>query len=233
MRVLLTGSTGFIGKAVLRRLILQTEIDIQTYGRRPPDSFSSNHINGELDDFEKQKVALTDVDVVIHCAALAHKTNKTDDFNRINTEATLSLARQAADVGVKRFIFISSIGVNGCCSQEQIFRHDDVANPWGAYAHSKYVAEQSLQHLTSETGLEVVIIRPPLVYGYNAPGNFGRLLMAINKGIVLPLGCINNQRSFVALDNLVDFIFTCIRHPRAANQIFLISDDQDISTTVV
>lgn len=234
MKVLLTGATGFIGNAVLKELILQVNVDVRTYGRRLPNISSLNnveHVSGELGDVVKLRIALAEIDVVIHCAALAHRPSRHDEFNCINTEATLKLARQAVDAGVQRFIFISSIGVNGCRSQDKAFRHDDVVNPWEDYSVSKYVAEQALQHLASETGLEVVIIRPPLVYGPNAPGNFGKLLNAINRGLVLPLGSINNRRSFVALDNLVDLILICSRHPLASNQIFLVCDDHDISTT--
>ncbi|MGN5055305.1 NAD-dependent epimerase/dehydratase family protein [Aeromonas veronii] len=175
------------------------------------------------------------VDVVIHCAAQAHIgkgfVERQADFYQINYDATLKLARQAKDAGVKRFVFISSIGVNGSHNRHGAFKYDDVAAPWDEYTQSKYAAELGLRQLAKETGLEVVIIRPPLVYGANAPGNFGKLIHAIRNGHFLPLGAINNQRSFVALDNLVDLIITCIDHPHAINQTFLVSDEQDISTT--
>ncbi|MGY3926388.1 NAD-dependent epimerase/dehydratase family protein [Aeromonas simiae] len=231
MNILLTGATGFIGRSVLQRLVLQTDIDVHTYGRRAPMGCVLNHINGELGESDKLHTALIGIDVVIHCAALAHMVGSYDDINKINVVATLDLARQAVAAGTKRFIFISSIGVNGSCSHDRAFRYDDVAAPWGEYSKSKYLAEKALLHLSAETGLEVVIIRPPLVYGHNAPGNFGKLLMAIDKGAILPLGRVNNKRSFVAIDNLVDLIFTCISHPTAANKVFLVSDDHDISTT--
>lgn len=179
--------------------------------------------------------ALQAVDVVIHCAAQAHIgkgfIERQADFYQINYDTTLKLARQAKDAGVKRFVFISSIGVNGSHNRHWAFKYDDVAAPWDEYTQSKYAAELGLRQLAKETGLEVVIIRPPLVYGANAPGNFGKLINAIRNGHFLPLGAINNQRSFVALDNLVDLIITCVTHPHAANQTFLVSDDEDISTT--
>lgn len=231
MKVLLTGATGFIGRVVLQRLCLQADIEVYTYGRSAQHSFSCNHISGGLGDVEKQYCALSGAHVVIHCAALAHKVDCFYDFNKINTDATISLARQAAHSGVKRFIFISSIGVHGVCSQDRAFRYDDMVAPWNEYTNSKYAAELGLMQLANETGIEVVIIRPPLVYGANAPGNFGKLIQAVNRGRWLPLGLINNQRSFVALDNLVDLIITCVNHPRAANKTFLVSDDEDISTT--
>jgi nucleoside-diphosphate-sugar epimerase len=146
---------------------------------------------------------------------------------------TLALAALAADKGVKRFVFLSSIGVNGNNSVKP-FSEKDTPNPQEPYAISKYEAEQGLLVLAKKTGMQVVIIRPPLVYGPNAPGNFGTLVNWLRRGVPLPLGAINNKRSFVALDNLVSFIALCAdrtRSPKAANQVFLISDGEDVSTT--
>jgi len=239
--ILLTGATGFVGNAVLQQLTLQPTLTICTYGRSVPvgllrdNTPFRNHIMGEISAVADYAAALDNVDVVIHCAAQAHTNKNCIDhqvkINYINCNGTLSLARQAVDAGVKRFVFISSIGVNGCLSREHPFRYDDMAAPWDEYTKSKYAAELGLQQLAKKTGLEVVIIRPPLVYGANAPGNFGKLAQAVKMGKWLPLGSIHNQRSFVALPNLVDLIITCIDHPHAANQIFLVSDDQDMSTT--
>nr|WGN91641.1 NAD-dependent epimerase/dehydratase [Aeromonas sobria] len=239
--ILLTGATGFVGNAVLQQLTQQPTLAICTYGRRVPVSLARdnipvfNHVMGEISTLADYATALSDVDVVIHCAAQAH-TNKNcidhqAELNHVNCDGTLSLARQAVDAGVKRFVFISSIGVNGGFSREDPFQHDDIAAPWDKYTQSKYAAELGLQQLAKKTGLEVVIIRPPLVYGANAPGNFGKLVQAVKAGKWLPLGAIHNQRSFVALDNLVDLIITCVTHPHAINQTFLVSDDEDVSTT--
>lgn len=237
--ILLTGATGFVGHGILKHLLERQSGLVRTYGRRLPTLAANNvsieHVNGNFDSDASYVEALCSVDVVIHCAAIAH-THKNlmqlkNELDQINCTATINLARQAASNGVKRFIFMSSIGVNGGGSQNKPFRFDDVANPWDMYTESKYNAELALQKLSFETGLEVVIIRPPLIYGANAPGNFGRLSQAVRCGRWLPLGAINNKRSFVALDNLVDLVVTCIDHPKAANQIFLVSDDRDVSTT--
>ncbi|MGU5725783.1 NAD-dependent epimerase/dehydratase family protein [Aeromonas caviae] len=244
--ILLTGATGFLGNAVLKQLVQQPDVAIRTYGRRAPVGVNADrvadasaqamsHVIGEISAAADYAPALIDVDVVIHCAAQAHiNKNATDrqaEFNSVNCEGTLKLARQAIEAGVKRFLFISSIGVNGGHNQQGPFKYDDVVAPWDEYTRSKYAAELGLQQVANESGLEVVIIRPPLVYGANAPGNFGKLIQAVRRGCWLPLGAINNQRSFVALTNLVDLIITCIRHPQAADHTFLVSDGDDISTT--
>jgi len=178
---------------------------------------------------------LSGVDVLIHAAARAHVVNDLEanplvQYRRVNLEGTLNVARQAAAAGVRRFIFISSIGVNGNINTRP-FQADDRPNPAEPYAQSKWEAERGLVHLAAETGLEVVIIRPPLVYGFGAPGNFGSLVHWIEKGVPLPLGAIRNKRSLVGIDNLVDLIIRCIDHPAAANQVFLAGDGEDLSTT--
>ena len=156
-------------------------------------------------------------------------TDPLTEFRKINTTGTLKLARQAAESGVRRFIFISSIGVNG--NQSLLpFSESDNPNPVDPYAISKEEAESGLRQLAEQTDMEIVIIRPPLIYGPKAPGNFNRLIQIISKGIPLPLGAVHNQRSLIALDNLVDLIVTCIDHPAAGNQTFLVSDGHDLST---
>jgi len=164
----------------------------------------------------------------VHCAAVAH--GKSGDIRAVNVCGTLNLASQAAEAGVQRFVFLSSIGVNGN-SNTFPFSEADLPKPEGLYAQSKLEAEQGLWELHKRTGMEVVILRPPLVYGPDAPGNFGSLVRLVQKGVPLPLGAIDNKRSLLALDNLVDLILNCIDHPAAANQVFLASDGEDLSTT--
>ncbi len=179
---------------------------------------------------------LQNIDVVVHCAARAHvmrdpSANPLSDFRKINTEGTLNLARQAQAAGVKRFIFLSSLGVNGESTTGAPFKADDTPHPHSPYTQSKLEAETALMELTRGGPMSVVTIRPPLVYGPNAPGNFGSLMRAVNRRLPLPLGAVANKRSFVFLDNLVDMIICCVHHPNAAHQTFLVSDDEDLSTT--
>jgi nucleoside-diphosphate-sugar epimerase len=177
------------------------------------------------------------VNVIVHLAARVHVMHDTATdplaaFRAVNVDGTLNLARQAAATGVKRFVFISSVKVNGESTQfERAFTEADAPNPQDAYGQSKHEAEQGLRQLSAATGMEVVIIRPPLVYGPAVKANFAALMRAVQRRWPLPLGAVRNQRSLVALDNLVDFIFTCITRPQAANQTFLVSDGQDLSTT--
>lgn len=180
---------------------------------------------------------LTNIDCVVHLAARVHIMDDSAndplfEFRRVNVDGTLSLARQAAKAGVKRFVFISSIKVNGEQSQfEKPFTADDLPNPQDAYGISKYEAEQGLLDIAKTTNMEVVIIRPPLVYGPGVKANFASMANAIKHNLPLPLGAIHNKRSFIFVGNLVDFISCCIEHPKAANQIFLVSDNKDLSTT--
>ena len=190
---------------------------------------------GDLDASTDCSTALSDQQIVIHAAARAHimkdeVNNPLGEYSRVNVDGTLNLARQAAKSGVRRFIFISSIGANGVFSPAP-FKESDKPNPTEDYAISKMRAEAGLKKIANQTNMDVVIIRPPLVYGPNAPGNFGKLSNLVKKRIPLPFGAINGKRSLVALDNLLDLIVTCIDHPRAANKTFLVSDDQDVSTT--
>lgn len=177
------------------------------------------------------------VDVVIHCAARVHvmhdqAVDPLIEFRKVNLAGTLNLARQAAAAGVQRFVFISSIKVNGEGTAPGMPYHaDDAVTPLDAYGISKHEAEQGLLALAAETGMEVVIIRPVLVYGPGVKANFLNMMSWLYKGIPLPFGAIYNKRSLVALDNLVDLIVTCIDHPAAANQVFLVSDGDDLSTT--
>ena len=236
--VLLTGATGFVGGALARRLSVYGQYSLVLACRRQvmaPPRWIKSMVVGDIGQETDWSAALSRVDVVVHLAARAHvfkdlASNPLAEFRKINTEGTLALARQAAEVGVRRFVFISSIGVNGNQSTQPFNEHDP-PRPVEPYAISKYEAEQGLSKIAEETAMEIVIIRPPLVYGPNAPGNFGRLLRWVDHGIPLPLGAIHNKRSLVALDNLVDLIITCLDHLAAANQTFLVSDGEDLSTT--
>jgi nucleoside-diphosphate-sugar epimerase len=239
MKVLLTGATGFIGKALVAELI-QQNFHISIVVRQKTNLFPDEVKQFLVGDFESDpnfSASLSEVDCVIHLAGKAHildkaKTSVLDEFRKINTELTLSLAKQAVEAGVERFVFLSSIGVNGNQNNHP-FSEIDAPNPQEPYAVSKYEAEQGLIKLAKSSGLEVVIIRPPLVYGDNAPGNFGRLIQWASSNFILPLplGAVNNVRSLIAIDNLVSFIITCALHPKSTNEIFLISDNETLSTT--
>ncbi len=238
MIILLTGTTGFIGSALTQHLY-QQDHSIRAAVRRIDNRLPSTiqqELVGDLLSNTDWSNALNDVDTLIHLAARAHilKDQATDPlaaFRETNTYATLNLAQQAANAGVRRLIFISSIGVNGNQTYNKPFTVDDLSNPAEPYALSKHEAEIGLRQIAAETGMEVVIIRPPLVYGANAKGTFNQLIKSVARGIPLPLGSIHNQRSLVALPNLIDLITTCIDHPAAANQTFLVSDGEDLSTT--
>lgn len=233
-KVLLTGATGFVGRAVLLKLGSRVSV---TVGRSTPAYYSGRHFQAEISAAANFKAALSGVSVVVHCAARVHMMNDSSSdplaaFREVNTLGTLSLAKQAAAAGVKRFILLSSIKVNGESTfNDKPFRFDDASKAEDAYGISKAEAEAGLKQIAAETGMEVVIIRPPLVYGPGVKANFAAMLKLAQKNLPLPLGAINNKRSLVALDNLVDLIVTCIDHPKAANQTFLVSDDRDVSTT--
>lgn len=233
-RVLLTGSTGFVGSVLYSSLLENYEV-VSVF-RNQIKNLSKNCFSvGDFNESTNFSDALNDIDTVIHLAARAHianecTSNSLDEYRKCNTKATLKLAKQSAEAGVRRFIFISSIGVNGV-SNEQPFTAFDTPKLTDNYAISKYEAEIGLKEISETTGMEFVIIRPPLVYGYAAPGNLGTLLRVAEKNFSLPLGAINNQRSFVSIHNLIDLITTCITHPNAANQVFLVSDDENISTS--
>lgn len=234
--ILLTGASGFLGNRLVKALHSKPGISLTAVVRRRVDIPASHIMEVQsLDASAEWSAALNNKQVVIHAAARAHLTkDKLADsfleYRHVNVDGTLNLARQAAAAGAKRFIFISSIGVNGN-NNTKPFTESDMPIPAESYAQSKWEAEQGLWEIQRKTGLELVIIRPPLVYGPDAPGNFGGLMRWVASGFPLPLGSVYNQRSLVALDNLVDLIITCINHPAAANQVFLAGDGQDLSTT--
>jgi nucleoside-diphosphate-sugar epimerase len=215
---LITGAAGFVGSGVVARLAAEG-VETLACVRRDivtmPEGVRIVPVV-ELTANTDWRQALAGVKSLVHLAARVHVMQDTEAdpltaFRAVNVGGTLNLARQAAAAGVKRFVFVSSIGVNGSQTVSGIpFREIVQSNPHNAYALSKWEAEEGLIQIASETGLEVVIIRPPLVYGRNAPGNFGSLMRAVQRGWPLPLGAVHNQRSLVALNNLVDFIVTCI-----------------------
>ena len=237
-RLLVTGVSGFVGSALCKKAPV-SGFDFRGVLRNSDatpnsmDHFVVNDINVDTDWFS----ALLGINSVVHLAARVHVMNDTAEdplmvFRAVNVDGTLNLARQAAASGVKRFVFISSVKVNGESTKRgRAFTEADPPTAQDAYAQSKQEAEQGLRQLAADTGMEVVIIRPPLVYGPGVKANFAALMRAVQRGWPLPLGAVRNQRSLVALDNLVDFIITCITHPQAANQTFLVSDGQDLSTT--
>ncbi len=233
--ILLTGATGFLGKVLLPKL---SKYKVITYGRSKPENVVlENFYKGGIDSSHDFWPALENITAVIHCAARVHvmndsSANPLEKFREVNTQGTLNLAQQAADVGVKRFIFISTIKVNGESTELGFpFKYDDSHIPTDPYGLSKYEAEVGLRKIAKQTGMEVVIIRPPLVYGPGVKANFASMMKWVNKGLPLPLGGITeNKRSLVSVDNLVDLIITCIDHPKAANETFFISDGEDFST---
>jgi len=232
--ILLTGSTGFVGSYLLVRLQKLPDYRVVSAVRSAFPSASDDVVSvGDIDGTTDYSSSLTGVSMVVHAAARAHVVrdevaDSLAEFRKVNVEGTLNLARQAAVAGVKRFVFISSIGVHGLNSDNP-FKETDTEAPHDAYAISKYEAEFGLRKLAAETGLEVVIIRPPLVYGGAAPGNFRSLINLLAKPLPLPFGLVNNKRSMVYVGNLADFIIRCIEHPKAANQTFLVSDGHDVS----
>ena len=237
MKLLLTGATGFVGQRLAEQLLQIPAYKLTCAIRRETTQLPKHCLmQVALDTNADWAAALNEQDVVIHLAARAHimKDEVADplaEYRRVNVAATLNLAHQAAAAGVKRFIFISTIKVNGEQSpQNQPFTAEDIPTPVDAYALSKYEAEQGLQQIGQATGMEVVIIRPPLVYGPGAKGNFASMTKLVTKGLPLPLASVQNKRSLIALDNLIDLIITCIAHPAAANQVFLAADGEDLST---
>lgn len=237
--VLVTGASGFIGQAVCA-CADREGWTARAALRKPQDlpSDVESVVVGEVNGTTDWGQALRDIESVVHLAARAHvlrekAADPVAEFRRVNTEGTLNLARQAAAAGVRRFVFVSSIGVNGNQTSGAPFTEGDEPKPHDLYAVSKFEAEQGLREIAAETGMEVVIIRPPLVYGPGVKGNFARLVRWGRKGVPLPFGALQNRRSLLALDNLVSFIALCAdsaKSPKAANEVFLISDGEDVST---
>lgn len=239
LKVLLTGATGFVGRGVLEAFAAIPELHLAVAVR--------SRLSGEFPGVEVHSIdglsatqdwtsALAGVDVVVHAAARVHVMHETAgdplaEFRAVNVEGTLNLARQAAAAGVRRFIFISSIKVNGESTPPgRPFRAEDVPAPADPYGQSKLEAERALSRLAEERAMEWVVIRPPLIYGPGVGANFASLMRAVQRQLPLPFARVRNQRSLVARDNLVDLLRVCLEHERAANQIFLVSDDHDLSS---
>lgn len=232
-KLLVTGAGGFIGGAIYRHF-LEQRFNVLGVSTRPSgDILQTPALNDHSDWFH----VLEGVDAVIHTAAKAHVFKRVapgscEDLYQVNMHAVINIAKQAARMGVRRFLFISTVGVHGCFSKQGVpLSESSPIVPHNDYARAKAEAEKQLMELANQTGMEVVIIRPPLVYGAGAKGNFSQLIKWVRTSLPLPLGAIDNQRSFVALDNLVSLIEKCINHPAAANQVFLVSDGEDLSTS--
>lgn len=228
MKILVTGATGFVGRYLINDLSKTDEVIacVRKKSSLLPSAVQQIVGNNFFD------IAIPkDTDVIVHLAGIAHnKNNSVDEFKKINVDGTLELARKALQTNVKRFIFMSSIGVNGNSTHGRAFTEQDTPNPINDYTISKYQAEVALKELFKDTKTDLVIIRPPLIYAHDAPGNFSKLLMLIKLGQFLPFGCTHNQRSFISIENLVSFITACIYHDTKINEIFLIADDEVIST---
>lgn len=238
MTTLVTGANGFIGSALCKRL-RRDAVSVRGAVRALKSQLDSAEdiAIGGLSSETDWTSALKNVEQVVHLAARVHVMNdKSSDpvteFCRVNVDGAANLARQAAASGVRRFIFLSSIKVNGEFTEVgQPFTADDTPAPEDPYGVSKHEAERLLRQIATETGIEVVIIRPPLVYGPGVKANFESMMRWLVRGVPLPLAAVTkNRRSLVALDNLVDLIMTCLNHPAAANQTFLVSDGEDLST---
>lgn len=237
-KVLVTGANGFIGGALIGRLRALPGISLRASVRRADAGIAPAidcRVTGDLSAATQWGDTLDGVDVVIHLAARAHVLRETSSdplsaYRQTNVEGTLALAQRAIDAGVRRFIYLSSIGVNGRETLARPFRHDDPPAPTNDYGISKLEAEQGLRRLAAARDLELVIIRPPLVYGPGVKANFLTMMRWVHAGVPLPLGAVDNRRSLVAIENLIDLIAVCIAHPAAANQVFLVSDGEDLST---
>jgi nucleoside-diphosphate-sugar epimerase len=250
---LVSGASGFIGRALCRRLAddgvavvaaLRKPMDISedpiflppARGKEPGDSIARPVVVGNIDGATDWSQALAGVEVVFHLAARVHVMRESaaaplEEFRRTNVAGTERLARSAAAAGVRRLVYVSSVGVNGLHTEGgRRFSEADAPQPHNAYAQSKWEAEQALHRIAAETGLQVVIVRPPLVYGPGAPGNYAQMLAAVARGVPLPFASVRNHRSLVYVGNLVDALIACAAHPAAAGQTYLVSDGEDVST---
>jgi nucleoside-diphosphate-sugar epimerase len=228
--ILVTGAGGFVGTALSRTLVSR---GVAVLGAVRNGAGLGKIAVGDLDAGTDWRAALKGCDAVVHLAARVHvMSDQSHDpilaYRTVNVDATMNLARQAVDAGVKRFVFVSSVKVNGESTRARPFRGSDVPMPGDPYGQTKMEAEQGLQELARETGLEVVIVRPPLVYGPGVKANFLNLMKLVQIGVPLPFGRVSNLRSMVAVDNLVDLLIVCSTHPHAPGNIFMVSDGADM-----
>lgn len=234
MIVLVTGASGFVGRRLCERLVEDGRFQVRGTTRRPysPPAGVESVLVSDLGPDTDWSSALSRVSVIVHLAARVHvmhdsSANPIGEFRRVNVSGTETLVRQAVASGVRRIVYLSSLKVNG---ESGTHSEADPPRPQGPYAISKYEAEQVLHRFTREGGIETVIVRPPLVYGPGVRANFQALVRVVRSGVPLPFGAVRNGRSLVSLDNLVDFIITCITHPAAAGETFFVSDGVDLST---
>ncbi len=240
IRILVTGANGFIGRALLHRLVALPDLSVRAAVRDPASDLSAKVDSisvGNISDTTDWRPAVSDIDVVIHTAGRAHVMRETHsdpllEFRRVNVQGTLSLARQASEAGVRRMLFLSSIKVNGERTLEgSPFRSGDPPTPLDPYGQSKLEAELGLSALARETGLSTVILRLPLVYGPGVKGNFNRLMQFVKSGIPLPFGMIHNQRSMINVENLTDLVLRCVLAKVVDGRTLLASDARDLSTS--
>ena len=235
MKVLVSGGTGFIGRAFVEALHRQgVAVRLATRKKVEGPAEVENTVVGDIGSQTNWQDALEGCDTVVHLAARVHvmrdfAANPDTEFKLVNTEGTLRLAQEAAKAGVKRFLFLSSVKVNGE-GRLVPYTEADTPVPEDSYGRSKAQAEAGLRKIATQTGMEIVILRPPLVYGPEVGGNFLRLMKAVAKGFPLPFGLIENRRSFLYRGNLVDAMSLCLAHPAAANKTYLLSDAEDLST---
>lgn len=234
-RFLVTGATGFVGQCMLGAL-RERGYGVRAALRRGPAAPAVDSVVvGDIGPETPWDEALAGIDVVVHLAGLAHlppdaTQAQKDQFQRINTQATLALARACSDSGVRRLVFVSSVKVNGERTTQAAFTEADPPQPCDAYARSKWAAEQGLREIATETGLEVTVVRPPLVYGAGVKANFLQLMRWVDRGVPLPLASIDNRRSLIGVENLADALISCAVHPDAVGETFLVSDGDDVST---